>query len=179
MLIVGSTSAFLERSSTSRVRETENDTKLKQATAEKPKSEYSICSVCHNKRPKFGSQTDFFTYLELYEATEGFSQINFLSEGGFGSVYRGKLKNGQKIAVKQLKAASLQGEKEFKSEVKVLSQARHQNLVMLLGSCAKGSHRLLVYEYICNRSLEEHLSGTIYLNCHCNFYSFHCKFFFP
>lgn len=127
--------------------------------------ENSICYVCKNRRPKIGLQRDF-TYAELDEATEGFSSKNFLSEGGFGSVFKGKLKDGLKIAVKQHKPASLQGEKEFKSEVHVLSQARHQNLVMLLGSCTEGSHRLLVYEYVCNGSLEQRLSGN-HLNSSC------------
>ncbi|KAL0422014.1 UNVERIFIED_CONTAM: Proline-rich receptor-like protein kinase PERK12 [Sesamum latifolium] len=110
-----------------------------------------------NRRPTIGLQRDF-TYDELREATNGFSRKNFLSEGGFGSVFIGQLKDGLVVAVKQHKAASLQGEKEFKSEVHVLSQARHQNVVVLLGSCAEGSHRLLVYEYVCNGSLQERLS---------------------
>ncbi|PIN26608.1 Serine/threonine protein kinase [Handroanthus impetiginosus] len=117
-----------------------------------------ICSICKNRRPKIGLHRDF-TYKELHEATEGFSNENFLSEGGFGFVFKGKLKDGLKIAVKQHKPASLQGEKQFKSEVYVLSQARHQNVVVLLGSCVEGSHRLLVYEYVCSGSLEERLSG--------------------
>lgn len=121
--------------------------------------ENAVCSVCSNTRPQIANHRDF-TYAELDEATNSFSTRNFLSEGGFGFVFRGELKGGLKVAVKQLKAASLQGEKEFKSEVYVLSQARHQNLVMLLGSCAQGTQRLLVYEYICNGSLENRLSGT-------------------
>lgn len=125
--------------------------------------ENPICSVCKNRRPKFSCHKDF-TYAELDEATKGFAKKNFLSEGGFGWVFKGKLKDGLKVAVKQHKPASLQGEKEFKSEVHVLSQARHQNLVMLLGSCTEGTHRLLVYEYVCNYSLEYHLSGTLHLN---------------
>lgn len=133
----------------------------------------SVCSVCKNRRPKIGWQKDF-TYTELYEATRGFSKKNFLSEGGFGFVFKGKLKDGLKIAVKQHKAASLQGEKEFKSEVHVLSQARHQNLVVLLGSCTEGSHRLLVYEYVCNGSLEKHLSGKLRLRCICIYLKFAC-----
>ncbi|KAK4476687.1 hypothetical protein RD792_015847 [Penstemon davidsonii] len=120
--------------------------------------ENSVCSVCKNKRPQTAWQRDF-TYEELHEATKGFSRDNFLSEGGFGFVFKGILKDGLQIAVKQHKAASLQGEKEFRSEVCLLSQARHQNLVMLLGSCTQGSHRLLVYEYVCNGSLEQHLSS--------------------
>ncbi|WRX12335.1 Protein kinase domain - like 10 [Theobroma cacao] len=110
-----------------------------------------------NRRPKIGWMRDF-TYAELQAATDGFHARNFLSEGGFGSVYKGVI-NGLKIAVKQHKYnASLQGEKEFKSEVQVLRKARHENLVMLVGSCSEGNHRLLVYEFVCNGSLDLHLS---------------------
>ncbi|KAK7271543.1 hypothetical protein RJT34_27520 [Clitoria ternatea] len=115
-----------------------------------------LCSVCNNRRPKIGPKRDF-TYAELYNATQGFSPKNFLSEGGFGAVYKGQL-DEVKIAVKQHKTASFQGEKEFKSEVNVLSKARHENVVTLLGSCSEGYNRLLVYEYICNGSLDQHLS---------------------
>ncbi|KAH0981438.1 hypothetical protein GBA52_008615 [Prunus armeniaca] len=117
----------------------------------------SICTVCKNKRPTIGWKRDF-THAELLAATDGFSMKTYLSEGGFGSVYKGDL-NGLKIAVKQHKNASCQGEKEFESEVHVLSKARHENLVMLLGSCSEGNHRLLVYEYVCNGSLDKHLSN--------------------
>lgn len=118
-----------------------------------------VCSVCKNKRPKAGWSKDF-SCSELYKATKGFSQKNFLSEGGFGSVYKGQL-DGMKIAVKQHKYASLQGEKEFKSEVNLLSKARHENVVKILGSCSGGNKRLLVYEYVCNGSLDQHLSRKI------------------
>lgn len=118
---------------------------------------YPLCSVCKNRRPKIGWKRDF-SYTELYTATQGFSAKNFLSEGGFGSVYKGQL-NGMTVAVKQHRSESFQGEKEFKSEVNVLSKARHENVVMLLGSCSEGNNRLLVYEYVCNGSLDQHLSG--------------------
>ncbi|KAG6783267.1 hypothetical protein POTOM_012712 [Populus tomentosa] len=117
----------------------------------------SICLVCKNRRPKIGWKRDF-SYKEIHAATEGFSQTKFLSEGGFGSVYRGDL-DELAFAVKQHNSASFQGEKEFKSEVEVLSKARHENLVMLLGSCSEGNDRLLVYEYVCNGSLDQHLSN--------------------
>ncbi|XP_047948374.1 proline-rich receptor-like protein kinase PERK3 isoform X2 [Salvia hispanica] len=117
-----------------------------------------ICSHCNSQRPRTGSHMEF-SYEELDEATGGFSEENFISEGGFGLVFKGRLKDGRKVAVKKLKATSLQGEKEFKSEVHLLSQAKHQNVVMLLGSCTQGTHRLLVYEFICNGSLEDNLSG--------------------
>nr|XP_009780058.1 PREDICTED: inactive protein kinase SELMODRAFT_444075-like isoform X1 [Nicotiana sylvestris] len=118
------------------------------------------CSICGNKRPKMGWHKDF-SYMELEKATEWFSNENFLSKGGFGSVYRGVLKNGQRVAVKQHNGMSLQGDKEFKCEVEVLSKARHPNLVMLLGSCSEGNQKLLVYEYVCNGSLDQFLSGDI------------------
>ena len=118
----------------------------------------SICSECDNRRPRAGWKKEF-TYAELLEATKGFSDKNFLSEGGFGAVYKGEMKNGMKIAVKQHKSASDQGDREFKAEVYYLSTAIHENLVMLLGSCAEGNHRLLVYEYVCNGSLDVHLSS--------------------
>ncbi|KAK4253209.1 hypothetical protein QN277_010802 [Acacia crassicarpa] len=115
-----------------------------------------LCSVCKNKRPKAGLFRDL-SYTELWKATQGFSHKNFLSEGGFGAVYKAEL-SGITIAVKKLKNTSVQGEKEFKSEVKLLSRARHENVVVLLGSCSEGKHRLLVYEYVCNGSLDQHLS---------------------
>ncbi|KAL0441429.1 UNVERIFIED_CONTAM: Inactive protein kinase SELMODRAFT [Sesamum radiatum] len=82
---------------------------------------------------------------------------NFLAEGGFGSVHRGVLPDGQTIAVKQHKLASSQGDQEFCSEVEVLSCAQHRNVVMLIGFCIEDGRRLLVYEYICNGSLDSHL----------------------
>ncbi|KAK1564754.1 hypothetical protein Q3G72_010861 [Acer saccharum] len=124
-----------------------------------PKNEVfqnSICLICKNRRPNVGWKRDF-SCAELQKATESFAMKNFLSEGGFGSVYRGEI-NGLKIAVMQYKHASFQGEKEFKSEVQVLSKARHENVVMLLGSCSEGNQRLLVYEFVCNGSLNQHLS---------------------
>ncbi|GMI80482.1 hypothetical protein like AT1G55200 [Hibiscus trionum] len=117
----------------------------------------SLCSICKNRRPRIGWMRDF-SCAEIAAATDRFNDKNFLSEGGFGSVYRGEF-NGLKIAVKQHKYnASLQGEKEFKSEVNILRTARHEHLVMLVGSCSGGNQRLLVYEHVCNGSLDLHLS---------------------
>ncbi|URE01323.1 STYKc, partial [Musa troglodytarum] len=121
--------------------------------------EYPICKQCGNGRQKNVSVREF-TYAELHTATNGFSKKHFLSKGGFGSVYRGMLKDGQCIAVKQYKHASSQGETEFRSEVHVLGTLQHKNVVMLLGSCSEGNHRLLVYEYVCNGSLNQHLSKS-------------------
>ncbi|XP_065866971.1 inactive protein kinase SELMODRAFT_444075-like [Euphorbia lathyris] len=118
-----------------------------------------LCSICQHKAPVFGKPPRWFSYAELELATGGFSQANFLAEGGFGSVHRGVLPDGQAVAVKQHKLASSQGDVEFCSEVEVLSCAQHRNVVMLIGFCIEDKRRLLVYEYICNRSLDTHLYG--------------------
>lgn len=118
-----------------------------------------LCSICQHKAPVFGKPPRWFSYAELELATCGFSQNNFLAEGGFGSVHRGVLPDGQAIAVKQHKLASSQGDVEFCSEVEVLSCAQHRNVVMLIGYCIEDKRRLLVYEYICNGSLDTHLYG--------------------
>ncbi|GAB2293391.1 hypothetical protein Dimus_027590 [Dionaea muscipula] len=118
-----------------------------------------LCSVCQHKAPVFGKPPRWFSYGELELATGGFSKANFLAEGGFGSVHRGILPDGQAIAVKQHKLASTQGDVEFCSEVEVLSCAQHRNVVMLIGYCIEDRRRLLVYEYICNGSLDAHLYG--------------------
>ncbi|KAH7547185.1 hypothetical protein FEM48_Zijuj01G0282500 [Ziziphus jujuba var. spinosa] len=118
-----------------------------------------LCSICQHKAPVFGKPPKWFSYAELELATGGFSQANFLAEGGFGSVHRGVLPDGQAVAVKQHKLASSQGDLEFCSEVEVLSCAQHRNVVMLIGFCIEDRRRLLVYEYICNGSLDSHLYG--------------------
>ncbi|KAK7402270.1 hypothetical protein VNO78_14401 [Psophocarpus tetragonolobus] len=118
-----------------------------------------LCSICQHKAPIFGKPPRWFSYAELEFATGRFSRANFLAEGGFGSVHRGLLPDGQVIAVKQHKLASSQGDLEFCSEVEVLSCAQHRNVVMLIGFCIEDKRRLLVYEYICNGSLDSHLYG--------------------
>lgn len=100
-----------------------------------------------------------FTYEELARATDGFSDANLLGQGGFGYVHRGILPNGKEVAVKQLKAGSGQGEREFQAEVEIISRVHHKHLVSLVGYCITGSQRLLVYEFVPNNTLEFHLHG--------------------
>ncbi|KAD2204142.1 hypothetical protein E3N88_41642 [Mikania micrantha] len=92
-----------------------------------------------------------FTYLDLQQATENFSKK--LGQGGFGSVYEGVLKDGTRLAVKQLEGIG-QGKKEFRAEVSIIGGIHHHHLVRLKGFCAEGLHRLLVYEYMANGSLD-------------------------
>ncbi|XP_009105891.1 proline-rich receptor-like protein kinase PERK2 [Brassica rapa] len=106
-----------------------------------------------------GTYQGTFTYEELARATNGFSEANWLGQGGFGYVYRGILRNGKEIAVKQLKAGSAQGEREFQAEVGIISRVHHRHLVALVGYCIADAQRLLVYEFAPNNTLEFHLHG--------------------
>ncbi|KAK9677112.1 hypothetical protein RND81_11G122100 [Saponaria officinalis] len=100
-----------------------------------------------------------FTYEELALATDNFSSANLLGQGGFGYVHKGVLPNGKDIAVKQLKSGSVQGEREFHAEVDTISRVHHRHLVSLVGYCSSGDERMLVYEFISNKTLEFHLHG--------------------
>lgn len=98
-----------------------------------------------------------FDFDVLVAATGNFSSANLLGSGGFGSVYKGTLPSGEGIAVKKLAANSTQGVGEFSNEVKVLLKLQHRNLVQLYGCCAQGEERMLVYEYLPNKSLDHFL----------------------
>ncbi|KAJ3672324.1 hypothetical protein LUZ60_007045 [Juncus effusus] len=94
---------------------------------------------------------------QLAIATRNFSQTNWIGEGGFGSVYKGHLESGQTVAIKQLKQNGDQGTQEFMVECLMLMLLHHPNLVRLIGYCADGDERILVYEYMSQGSLEKHL----------------------
>ncbi|KAK3232410.1 hypothetical protein Dsin_004291 [Dipteronia sinensis] len=100
-----------------------------------------------------------FSYNELKTATNGFRSSNKIGEGGFGSVYKGRLEDGTVVAVKVLSVKSKQGEKEFVSELASMANICHQNLVKLHGGCIDGPSRILVYDYMENNSLMQTLLG--------------------
>ncbi|KAI3976263.1 hypothetical protein MKX01_021805 [Papaver californicum] len=104
-----------------------------------------------------GGAQSSFTYDELMGITEGFSRQNIIGEGGFGAVYKGQLPDGRIVAVKQLKAGSGQGEREFRAEVDIISRVHHRHLVSLVGYCIADVQRLLVYEFVPNNTLEHHI----------------------
>uniref|UniRef100_A0A2N9GGZ5 Uncharacterized protein n=1 Tax=Fagus sylvatica TaxID=28930 RepID=A0A2N9GGZ5_FAGSY len=103
-------------------------------------------------------QLDFGT---IKVATDDFSDANKLGQGGFGVVYKGKLSNGQVIAVKRLSKDSGQGHLEFKNEVLLVAKLQHRNLVRLLGFCLEGNERILIYEFVPNASLDHFIFDPI------------------
>ncbi|KAG2283177.1 hypothetical protein Bca52824_054397 [Brassica carinata] len=90
----------------------------------------------------------------ILTATNNFSSENKLGQGGFGTVHKGILPNGEEIAVKRLTKGSGQGDTEFKNEVSLLTRLQHRNLVKLLGFCSEGDEEILVYELVHNSSLD-------------------------
>ncbi|KAK2411854.1 cysteine-rich receptor protein kinase [Trifolium repens] len=104
-----------------------------------------------------GSDLIVFSYLAIKVATDNFSEENKLGEGGFGAVYKGKLQKGEEIAVKRLSKTSNQGLEEFKNEIALTARLQHVNLVRLLGYCTKRNEKLLIYEYLPNKSLDHFL----------------------
>ncbi|CAN7098173.1 unnamed protein product, partial [Brassica rapa subsp. narinosa] len=95
-----------------------------------------------------------FDLNTIAAATDNFSSHNKLGAGGFGPVYKGVLQNGMEVAVKRLSKNSGQGMEEFKNEVKLISKLQHRNLVRILGCCVELEEKMLIYEYLPNKSLD-------------------------
>ncbi|XP_010270712.1 PREDICTED: proline-rich receptor-like protein kinase PERK1 [Nelumbo nucifera] len=116
----------------------------------------SVRSVLGNQfKQSFSTKT--FTFEELAAATNGFSEANLLGVGGFGYVYKGILPDGKEVAVKCLKAGSKQGDREFLAELEIISRINHKHLVSLVGYCIKMCERMVVYEFVPNKTLDFHL----------------------
>ncbi|KAF5786573.1 putative protein kinase RLK-Pelle-DLSV family [Helianthus annuus] len=101
-----------------------------------------------------GLDVPYFELERIIDATNDFSEENRLGQGGFGPVYKGMLPGGKEIAVKRLSSLSGQGLQEFKNEVTLIAKLQHRNLVRLLGYCIRGEEKMLLYEYMPNRSLD-------------------------
>ncbi|XP_028767765.1 cysteine-rich receptor-like protein kinase 25 [Neltuma alba] len=98
-----------------------------------------------------------FELAAIEAATKKFSDKNKIGQGGYGAVYKGILPNGQEIAVKRLSVTSLQGAMEFRNEAALVAKLQHRNLVRLLGFCLEGQEKILIYEYVPNKSLDRFL----------------------
>ncbi|CDY39111.1 BnaA01g29450D [Brassica napus] len=101
-----------------------------------------------------------FSYNSLRSATDNFHPTNRIGGGGFGVVFRGVLRDGTQVAVKSLSAESKQGTREFLTEINLISNIHHPNLVNLIGCCVEGNNRILVYEYLENNSLSMFFLGS-------------------
>ncbi|KAL5976336.1 hypothetical protein ACLOJK_020667, partial [Asimina triloba] len=108
---------------------------------------------------KEGAELSLFSLNGIEIATNYFAEANKIGAGGFGPVYKGKLRGGQEIAVKRLSKSSGQGMEEFKNEAIFISRLQHRNLVRLLGCCLEGEEKMLIYEYMPNKSLDSFLFG--------------------
>ncbi|XP_065877418.1 cysteine-rich receptor-like protein kinase 10 [Euphorbia lathyris] len=108
----------------------------------------------HNEMALNSKDCPAFSFVTIYEATKHFSYDSKLGKGGFGSVYKGTLPDGKEIAVKRLSRTSGQGLQEFMTEVTLIARLQHRNLVRLLGCCLEKTEKLLIYEYMPNKSLD-------------------------
>ncbi|KAK4284423.1 hypothetical protein QN277_001256 [Acacia crassicarpa] len=95
-----------------------------------------------------------FSLATIEAATNKFSEENQIGKGGFGAVYKGTLPDGQEIAVKRLSRSSVQGTLEFKNEILLIAKLQHRNLVTLLGFCLEEQEKILIYEYVPNKSID-------------------------
>lgn len=100
-----------------------------------------------------------FSYEEMASATNSFDNSCMIGQGGYGKVYKGIRSDGTIVAIKRAQEGSLQGEREFLTEIELLSRVHHRNLVSLIGYCDEEGEQMLIYEFMSNGTLREHLSG--------------------
>ncbi|KAF8031430.1 hypothetical protein BT93_D0593 [Corymbia citriodora subsp. variegata] len=108
-------------------------------------------------QPRGNRDVPLYDLSTLASATNNFSVLSKLGQGGFGSVYKGVMDNGTEIAVKRLSKHSRQGVEEFKNEVQLIANLQHRNLVRILGCCVEEDEKMLIYEYLPNKSLDAFL----------------------
>nr|GMD96448.1 G-type lectin S-receptor-like serine/threonine-protein kinase At4g27290 [Ipomoea batatas] len=117
-----------------------------------------------NSKIKWEEDQILFEVSTITKATNNFSLNNKIGEGGYGPVYQGVLDDRKEIAVKRLSKTSKQGLGEFKNEVNSIAKLQHRNLVKLLGWCIQGDEKMLIYEYMPNKSLDSYIFGTMFLS---------------
>uniref|UniRef100_A0A6N2LZH1 non-specific serine/threonine protein kinase n=1 Tax=Salix viminalis TaxID=40686 RepID=A0A6N2LZH1_SALVM len=101
----------------------------------------------------------YFSYAEMALATNNFNSSSQVGQGGYGRVYKGVLADGRVVAIKRAEESSFQGETEFLTEIELLSRVHHRNLVSLIGFCDENGEQMLVYEFMSNGTLRDHLSA--------------------
>uniref|UniRef100_A0A7N2KNT6 Cysteine-rich receptor-like protein kinase 29 n=1 Tax=Quercus lobata TaxID=97700 RepID=A0A7N2KNT6_QUELO len=113
------------------------------------------CYACEAADEISNTESLQFNFPTIRVATDNFADANKVGTGGFGAVYKGRLSDGQEIAVKRLSMGSGQGVLEFKNEILLMAKLHHRNLVKLQGFCLEGNERLLIYEFVSNGSLDQ------------------------
>ncbi|XP_024192755.1 G-type lectin S-receptor-like serine/threonine-protein kinase CES101 [Rosa chinensis] len=106
---------------------------------------------------RIGQNFRMFSFSEVVAATDNFSSASKLGQGGFGPVYKGVLPDGEQVGVKRLARSSGQGLEEFVNEITLIAELQHSNLVRLLGCCIQGEEKILIYEFMANKSLDAFL----------------------
>ncbi|ESQ30275.1 hypothetical protein EUTSA_v10011248mg [Eutrema salsugineum] len=132
--------------------------KKKASKVEGPQTSYMQASNGRPSQPAIMTKNRRFNYSEVVTMTNNFQRV--LGKGGFGIVYHGFVNGTEQVAVKKLSHSSSQGYKQFKAEVELLLRIHHKNLVCLVGYCDEGQNLALIYEYMANGDLKEHISGT-------------------
>lgn len=110
------------------------------------------------------SEFSLYDFAQIADATDNFSSSQILGEGGFGPVYKGVFPGGQEVAIKRLAARSRQGLVEFKNEIQLVAKLQHRHLVRLLGCCVHNEEKILIYEYMTNKSLDYFIFGIFCSN---------------
>ncbi|KAK2361067.1 putative serine/threonine-protein kinase [Trifolium repens] len=127
---------------------------------------FGVLNLCKGKgepaeeRHEQVKETKSFSYSSLRSATGDFHPSCKIGGGGYGVVYKGVLRDGTEVAIKPLSVESKQGTHEFMTEIDIISNIQHPNLVKLIGFCIEGNHRILVYEFLKNNSLASSLLGS-------------------
>lgn len=160
---VGEKKVFLVESAVRRVEIESESKKVSSVSNESSTTRSESSSAMSASTDGFGNfgWGKWYGFRELQTATNQFSDENVIGEGGYGVVYRGVLHDGSVVAIKNLSNKRGHAEQEFKVEVEAIGKVRHKNLVGLIGYCAEGTERLLVYEYIDNGNLEQWLHGDV------------------
>ncbi|WZY84179.1 hypothetical protein YC2023_030563 [Brassica napus] len=162
LVVLGSALAFFLVFKKKKTSNIEGPSSYTQASDDRTTRSSEPAIVTKNKR---------FTYSEVLTMTNNFERV--LGKGGFGMVYHGTVNGTEQVAVKMLSHSSSQGYKEFKAEVELLLRVHHKNLVSLVGYCDEGENLALIYEYMANGDLREHIYyRTNWLNEKSDVYSF-------